>query len=176
MLQVVALPQWAPGDGFRLQTWRVKHQPHGFHIPAFLGLVHHPHELSDEDFIAHVREVAARMRPFPLTLSYALPVMWDGQQAHVFLMPEQGASDLWRLHRALFSGTLAPWMPDAGFFLPHLLLASYSMPQMALTVADQWNSREAPLHAQVLTLAVLRKEASRLEWLAEAALGPQGAA
>jgi hypothetical protein len=175
MLQVVALPRWAPGDGLRLQTWRVKHQPHGFHIPAFISLVRHPHELSEGDFMVHVRAVAARMRPFPLALTYALPVMWDGQQARVFLMPEQGAGELWRLHRTLFSGVLAPWMPDAGFFLPHLLLASYSMPQMALTVADQWNHHEAPLHAEIDTVAVMRLGAERPQWLAQFELG-EGAA
>ena len=69
------MPRWAPGDGLRLQTWRVRHQPQGFHIPAFIGLVQHPHELTDRDFIDHVRAVAARMRPFALALGYALGLL-----------------------------------------------------------------------------------------------------
>jgi hypothetical protein len=49
------------------------------------------------------------------------------------------------------------------------------MPQMALTVADQWNHHEAPLHAEIDTVAVMRLGAERPQWLAQFELG-EGAA
>lgn len=167
MLIVLALPEWGEGDAQRLQAWRLKHQPTALLLPAHVSLVEHEHAMADQDLIDHVRRVAASLAPFPLELTYALPLMWDGQRARVLLMPEAGGSALWRLYRALYSGQLAAWIPTTSLYLPHVALGTFSMPQMALAVADQWNAQEPPLRGEVNELQVARVTAAGLRWVTE---------
>jgi len=99
--------------------------------------------------------------------------MWDGRSARVLLMPEQGASAFWRLYRNLYSGQLAAWLPNTSAFLPHVLLSAYSMPEMALSVADQWNAGEAPLRGELTELSLVRLGTRGLQWVTEIPLGQE---
>ncbi|WP_167784910.1 2'-5' RNA ligase family protein [Ramlibacter rhizophilus] len=170
MLNVVALPRWRAGDAERLQAWRVKHQPGALRLPAHVPLVQSEHALADADLIEHVRAVAARVRPFTFEFSYALPLMWDGQSARVLLMPEAGAAALWSLYRNLYSGRLAAWLPTTSTFVPHITLGSFSMPEQALALSDQWNASEAPLRGEVTELSVMRLSGPRVQWVTEVPL------
>jgi hypothetical protein len=75
---------------------------------------------------------------------------------HVFLVPDQGFSQIVRLHDALYTDLLAPALRLDLPFIPHITIGAYPDPTISKALADQINQRDVVIEGQITTLDIIQ--------------------
>jgi 2'-5' RNA ligase len=93
-------------------------------------------------FGAHLRRHAQGHSPIAFTLRCAI-VVKDllGEHTQTFLVPDQGFSEIVKLHDALYAGDLARELRLDIPFIPHITVASALDPTVCKRVADAINQQ-----------------------------------
>lgn len=156
MLFTVVFPRWDEDGAARVQAWRSRHDPQAALLEPHFTLVFGA-PVAQGAYLDHVAAVAAGTAPFRFVLTHAMPHPVPGRGTYVFLLPEQGAGALARLHRRLYGGPLASSLALDKPFVPHVTLGVCAEAPMALALADRWNAREPALHGEVRELTVGRR-------------------
>lgn len=73
---------------------------------------------------------------------------------HVFLVPDQGYSDILKLHDRLYTGLLAPELRLDLPFIPHLTIASSVDAHICKELAQGINSRDISIHGVIGNLDI----------------------
>lgn len=123
-LAVVAYPSLSPDDHAWLEAVRARHDPQASRVEAHFTLVF-PAVLAVESLVGAVRDAVAGLGPIPVVLRRFIasrdPVAGGG---HVFLLPEEGRTELLALHDRLYAGVLRPHLRADVPFEPHVTVAA----------------------------------------------------
>lgn len=173
-LFTLAYPQLAGPDAARIEALRRDHDPHASLVAAHFTLVFGATRVGEADYLAHVAAVARAGRPLRFACRYAMLGADDaggGGRAYAWLVPDEGASALARLHDALYRGPLARSLRLDIPFVPHVTLAASPDRAAMKGLCDALNDKGLDIAGTVDALAVAALEDGRLAEVATFALG-----
>jgi hypothetical protein len=171
-LLVLAYPRIAAEDLAWLQTIRARHDTRYFNLVApHFTLVFPVTGLEWSAFIAHVRQQAASVRPISFVARCAIVVEDDSKNfSHVFLVPDEGFSDVVKLHDSLYTSVLAPELRLDITFIPHIGVGNYTDARACRELADELNAQDFRLAGLIDTLDVVWYEQQEVRTIAQIAL------
>jgi 2'-5' RNA ligase len=119
------------------------------HDPAYKDVVR-PHfslifpvrDIPEPSLLTHVQAVAAKHKSIYFTCRYAMT--HDDRASdnwYVFLVPDEGFSEIDRLHDDLYTGLLAPSLLLDRPYLPHIGIATSKDKLACKRLADELNGR-----------------------------------
>ena len=79
----------------------------------------------------------------------------NGFQGHIFLVPDEGFSQVVRLHTELYSGNLRPWLRLDIPFVPHITIGSGLELEKAKALVDELNSQRFDVEFLVDRLTIV---------------------
>ncbi|WP_263788151.1 2'-5' RNA ligase family protein [Salinibacter grassmerensis] len=156
-LSVVSYPALSEEDYERIQAVREEHDPlyYGV-IDPHITLVFPTDGVRRTTLIEHVREEASSTAPFEVVFRCAILGDPDFEgHAHAFLVPDEGFSDLVRLHDRLYTGPLADFLRLDLPFLPHVGIANTPDPEDCKTIVDNLNAKNFEIRGRVESFDVV---------------------
>jgi len=118
-----ALVHYPNIDTRRIDDFRRQYDPHVDLIAPHLTLVFLvPETAGESNLVHHIETVLRDWHAFPIRLK-GLQKSWDHW---LFLILEQGAADVIRLHRELYTGCLAAYRRPDIEFIPHVGLGLFA--------------------------------------------------
>lgn len=140
-LYTVAYPVLPPEEARLIEHVRTAHDRLHDVIRAHFTLVFGCDAVPLDAYLAHVEAVTAATREIVFRCGRAtLGAVSDGL-APVFLVPDEGYSDLARLHDALYTGPLAPHLCRERPYVPHLTVGTLASQLGAQALCDSLNDR-----------------------------------
>ena len=128
-------------------------------------------KIETSELIAHVSGIAAQIDPFEAVLRCATlgaPSFMD--HAHAFLIPDEGFSDVVRLHDALYTGPLRSELRLDLPFVPHIGVASTPQIDECKAIVDRLNQERFEIRARVEKLDVIGYDGKKSWAIEECAL------
>ena len=129
--------------------------------------------ISTQEITAHTKARAATTRAFDFVCRCAMPVKdLTSPLTHLFLTPDEGFSDVVRLHDALYTGPLTEQLRLDIPFIPHITLGYAEDHVYCKTAADTANAERFEVRGSINELTIMSREGSRdWETIAEFPLG-----
>ncbi len=171
-LLVLAYPRVAPADFAWLQAIRAQHDKRYFALVApHVTLVFPVTSVARTDFIAHVRQQAAGGKAISFVARCAIVVEDDGKKfSHVFLVPDEGFSEIVKLHDRLYTELFAPELRLDITFIPHIGVGNADDAQACKHLADELNAQAFRLSGVIDTLDVVWYEQNEVQTIAQISL------
>jgi hypothetical protein len=127
--------------------------------------------VDDDRFIEHVQRRAAGFSSFDFVLRCAVLANDAFKECtHVFLVPDEGHSDIVKLHDVLYTGPLAAELRLDIPFVPHVGIGNSADPQACKRLADELNRQDFEIAGTVDRLDVVRYETDTVETLVRVVL------
>ncbi len=174
-LAVVAYPEFEPRDAAWIEAWRAAHDPQAGLIRAHFTLVF-PLDGEPAELAREVEQRVGAHSAFEIRLTTAamhadalLP------RGMVFLLPDQGAAEVHRLHDDLYRGALRPLLRDDPPYAPHVTVAAHPDHTACAALAAELNARGLDVAAALTALDIIAIEAERVVTIARVALKPRRA-
>ena len=167
-LVVVNYPTLSDEDLAWIQAIRKAHDPLYFDvIGPHLALVFPTEAVSEETLIAHVRRQVASVAPFEVVFRCAILGDPDFEDhAHAFLVPDEGFSDIVKLHDRLYVGPLRSELRLDLPFVPHVGIANTPEPEACKAIIDAINAEDFEIRGRVEALDVIGYDGARV-WTIE---------
>lgn len=153
-LAVVNYPTLSDEDVGWIQSVRQEHDPLYYDvIDPHISLVFPIDGVDETTFIEHVGREARSASPFDVVFRCAILGDPDFQDhAHAFLVPDEGFSDVVRLHDHLYTGPLADFLRLDQPFLPHVGIANTPQPEECKAIIDALNAENFEIRGRVETI------------------------
>lgn len=167
-LAVVNYPTLSEDDVAWIQAIRRKHDPLYFDvIDPHVPLVFPTDAVSERTIIDHVRRCVGASAAFEVVFRCVILGDPDFQEhAHAFLVPDEGFSDVVRLHDRLYTGPLAGALRLDLPFIPHVGIANTPEPEACKAIVDELNATPFELRGRAETLDVIGYDGERI-WAIE---------
>jgi hypothetical protein len=124
-------------------------------VSAHFTLVFPTQALSADALVAHVRTCASEAEPIGFVLRSALVVADHFTDAwHVFLVPDEGNSQLIKLHDHLYRGQMASELRLDIPYIPHLGIGSNEAAAVCKALADELNDMNLTIEGQISELTI----------------------
>jgi hypothetical protein len=152
-LVVVNYPTISERDYAWIQAVRAEHDIYHEIVSPHFTLVF-PCSITDEvGFVGHIKRCTGGAKRIGFALRCAL-VVKDclSDYTHVFLIPDDGFSDIVRLHDRLYTGILASELRLDIPFLPHISIGSAITPEACKVLADNLNGGNLSIEGTIDTL------------------------
>ncbi len=78
----------------------------------------------------------------------------SNENYYVFLVPDEGYSEISKLHDRLYRGVLAPYLRLDIPYVPHIGIATISDARRIKTLCDELNSTGVAIHGQIEAMSV----------------------
>lgn len=118
----LAYPKLSEGDYAWIQAYRKRNDPKYFNVvsPHFT-LVFDISDISQDDFVQEIEARIKDSKSFKVELRVATINRDDsGEYFHEFLVPDEGYSNIVKLHDRLYSGCLSKYLRLDLDFIPHI--------------------------------------------------------
>ena len=141
-------------------------------IEPHFALVFPTNKVGKSTLIAHITEISARFSPFEAVMRCATLGDPDFMNhAHAFLIPDEGFSDVVRLHDALYTGPLRSELRLELPFVPHIGIASTPHVEECKDIVDCLNAESFEMRAVVDTISIIGYDGKTTWIIKECALG-----
>jgi 2'-5' RNA ligase len=170
-LAIIAEPRFAPADRAWIEAIRARHDPQAALVAPHITLVFPAPVRRLAMPLRHLRSAARDEPPFAIRLNAALAVS-DASGNYVFLVPDQGARRLIRLHERLYAGPLRRHRRRDIRFIPHLTVARCATRAAAEALAERLNARAFAIRSRIIALQAIELAAGRVRPVAALALRP----
>jgi 2'-5' RNA ligase len=159
-----------------IQGIRKRHDELYFEVVApHFTLVFPTFNQEEAAFSEHVRQIAHKTQPFDFVLRCA--VLGDdafSDYTHVLLVPDEGYSQIVRLHDRLYTGILSEELRLDIPFVPHIGIANSKDPKTCKHLVDEINARAFEISGRVEHLDVIEYADNRVRTLEHIPLGSGG--
>ena len=171
-LLVLAYPRIAQADYDWLQAIRAQRDERYFSLVApHFTLVFPAAGIEREAFSAHIRRQTTGVKSIPFVMRCAIVVADDSRQfSHVFLVPDEGFSEIVRLHDRLYTGALAEELRLDIAFIPHVGVGNNADARACKCVADELNAQDFRIAGTIDTLDVVCYEHAEVRTIEQIAL------
>ena len=142
MLYTVAYPNLSAADAEFISAFRQAHDlPYRDVVAAHFTLLFGCTELDRPTYLRHVENVAKDVPRFGFTIRYAMLGADDlDETAYVFLVPDEGYSDVSLLHDELYRGPMAKFLRPEFPYIPHIGIATLQDRSEAKSLCDMLNA------------------------------------
>lgn len=164
-LLVLSYPAISQRDFNWIQKIRAEHDrlhyrtiaPHFTFIFAVEGMI-------SMELIHHVKEQVRGFNKIAFVLSCAVVVKDNfSEYTYVFLVPEEGYSEMVKLHDELYGGKLSPELKLDIPFIPHISIGNSIDPQDCKKLVDRLNQQSFAIKGWIETLDVVKYETNRVK-------------
>jgi 2'-5' RNA ligase len=156
-LAVVSYPSFSKNDLDWIQSVRRKHDKLYYDIiNPHITIVFPTENVSKQNFIEHIREQTLSISPFEIVFRCAIIGDPNFQNhAHIFLIPDEGFSDIVLLHDRLYTGLLIDELRLDILFIPHMGIANKPTPEDCKPLIEKLNAEKFDIRGLVDTLDVI---------------------
>lgn len=111
----------------------------------------------------HVRAVAQSQRVIRFSCRYAMVGNdHSNENYYVFLVPDEGYSEISRLHDRIYRGVLAPYLRLDIPYVPHIGIAATMDARRIKALCDGLNSIGVAMHGQIDTMSVCSYDGTKI--------------
>jgi len=156
-LLALCYPKLAVSDQQFIDAFRQRHD-HAYRdvVRPHFTMVFQVDDLSAATFSAHVERIAGPSRSFPFMCRYAMVHNDDtSDDYYVFLVPDEGFSELALLHDSLYTNLLVTKLRLDIPYVPHIGIATLKDPQRCKELADELNGRRLRIGGRVDEISVV---------------------
>ena len=169
---VVSYPAIGKGDLDWIQSIRREHDHLFFSVVApHFTFVFPTDGVAQAELIEHVTAQASLFHSFEVVFRCA--IIGDPHfmgHAHAFLIPDEGFSEIVRLHDTLYTGPLAGELRLDLPFIPHLGIASPPSLEECKSIVDRLNKERFEVRGQINALYVINYDGTRVSTIETCAL------
>ncbi len=167
-LYTLAYPTLPEADLGFLQRFRREHDvPYRDVVAPHFTLVFGCSEVAEAEYSKHVAAVAEAASSVRFSCRYAmLGADHQDDTAYVFLVPDEGYSQLSLLHDRLYTGALAAYLRLDVPFIPHITIGTLAERREAKRLCVALNERGIGIHGSVEALTVGALENGKVKNLA----------
>jgi 2'-5' RNA ligase len=168
---VVAYPILDEDDLRWISSFRRRHDPQASRIGVHFTLVF-PVEASPSDVSSEIADVAKSTGPIRFAIRRS-EIMRDafGNGSHVFLVPDEGATEIATLHDCLYAGVLRPHLRSDIAFVPHMTIGAAPDSSGAERAADELDVPARVVRGRIEQLALVDVSLPIVQTLATYPLG-----
>ncbi|MGZ5483244.1 MAG: 2'-5' RNA ligase family protein [Pyrinomonadaceae bacterium] len=171
-LLVLAYPRISSADFDLIQEIRAQHDQRYFKIvePHFT-LVFPICEIGLAALSAEVRRRVTGAASITFVCRCAMVVEDDSKSfSHVFLVPDEGFSEIVKLHDQIYAGAIEPELRLDIPYIPHIGVGNDEDARTCRRLANKLNQQQFQLKGVIDTLDIVKYEAGTLETLERIAL------
>jgi len=95
---------------------------------------------------------------------------FSGRKWHLFLIPDQGYSDIVKLHDKLYTGILTDELRPDIPFIPHITIGTFDKQRKCKVVADELSDTDFSIEGQLKTIDIISFENNRIETIKRVSL------
>ncbi len=140
-----------------IQSIREQHDSNFPVVTPHFTLVFPTFDREPQPFSQHVRTQVLGQAPISIVLRCALVVKDSlGDVTHTFLVPDQGFSDLVKLHDQLYRGFLVDQLRLDIPFIPHINVATSLDPMVCKGVADEINGQNVCISGSIRIIDIVQ--------------------
>lgn len=161
---IVAYPKIASTDYSWVQNVRREHDRQYHIVEPHFTIVFPTIDIEEASFIAHAQRQSSNFPAFNF-ISRCAVIEKDAfnDLTHVFLVPDEGYSNIVKLHDRLYRGILLPQLRLDISFIPHIGIGNYIDPSQSKNLADELNIQNFELVGRIDTLDIIKIENSQVE-------------
>jgi len=161
---VLAYPEISSSDYQFIQDYRKINDPKYFNlVEPHITLVFSTSNLSEEEFVAEVEEQVSGISKFNFVIKCATINQDDsGSFYHEFLVPDEGYSNIVKLHDKLYSGKFYDNLRFDIDFIPHIGIGNSEDVHVSKKRVDQLNSQALSIEGAVRVLDVVKYEDNKI--------------
>ncbi len=156
-LAVVTYPVLSAEDFTWLQDIRRQHDEYRYHmIDPHFTLVFLSSGLEEATFTAHVRSIVQNVGRFEFAIRCA--VLGEDRfsdSTPIFLIPDEGTSNIVKLHDQLYTGPLAGQLRLDTPYIPHIGVANFTDSRLAKRVVDKLNTGSFEVRGMVEAVEII---------------------
>lgn len=158
-LYVVAYPELEAADYQQIDDSRRQYDRLYGMIDAHITFVFLVDDFTPEDFIAEVKQQAAGAKAFDIALR-GCTINKDSFSGHyfAFVVPDEGNSNIIKLHDKLYSGKLAHHHRMDIDYIPHILIATSLDKTVIKNIVDEWNAKNFEFKCRINALDIISFE------------------
>lgn len=171
-LLVLGYPEMSAADCSRIQVFRQVHDDLYYHVvEPHVTLVFPTFDWEAEPFVAETAKQLLGFRPFDFCLRCAvLNKDAFSDYYHTLLVPDEGYSQVVKLHDRLYADKLFSNRALHVDFIPHIGVGNSKNPQQCLQMIDSWNKDEFAIWGRMIALDVVRYEEDTVQTIQRLAL------
>ena len=137
---VLAFPKLKTADFEWIQAIRKQHDKQFAIVKPHFTLVFGTTAVSSAQLIAHIQQQLATVSTFHFACRCATVVKDSfGPDTHTFLLPDEGNSQLVKLHDQLYTAVLRDELRLDVPYIPHITIGSFADPAVSKQLADRLN-------------------------------------
>jgi hypothetical protein len=156
----LAYPDLTESDFALVQDHRRVHDSLFFDVvdPHF-SFIFAVHDFSEENFIEEIVNKANGQKKINFVIRCAT-ISKDGfeDSYHVFLVPDEGQSDIIKLHDVLYSGSLKSNRRLDLDYIPHMAIGNSTDPYVSKRLAEEWNLKDITIKGSISRLSIIKYE------------------
>lgn len=158
-LHVVAYPEIAPVDYELIQSFRRDHNTLYKVIEPHFTIVFSVPDMNAEDFIGEIKKYAETVPVIRFCIRCAV-INKDSfsNNYDAFLVPDEGYSNIVKLHDRLYSGMLSRYHRLDVSYIPHLSVANSPDATIIKTLVDELNEKQFVVNGVISELDVINYE------------------
>lgn len=158
-LHVIAYPQLAASDYEMIQSCRRNHNSLFEVIAPHFTIVFSVPDMPAADFIAEIKKQADHIPAIQFCIRCAV-INKDSfsNNYDAFLVPDEGFSQIVKLHDKLYSNKLSRYHLLDISYLPHISIANSPEVLAIKKIADQWNEKEFAINGAISSLDIINYE------------------
>ncbi len=160
-LLVLAYPELSNNDYERIQEFRSANDKLNYHLvtPHWTVVFPLPEDWNKEGLITETVKQIEGIEPFEFSIRCAT-LNKDAFKDiyHAFLVPDEGYSDIVKLHDKLYEDALFPYRALHVDYIPHIGIGNSADPLKCLGMVEHWNKEEFVIEGRVTMLDVAKFE------------------
>ena len=170
-LAIVAYPDLDEEDRKWIEGVRRIHDPQAERLEVHFTLVF-PYDAAASDLEPEVHEVARRTQPIRFAIRHVKAVPDKlGPATHVFLVPEDGAREIEKLHDQLYAGQLRVHLRSDIPFIPHMTIGTCQDLETAARLASELRGRPRVVRGTISNLQLIDVERVPVRTISTCVLG-----
>jgi 2'-5' RNA ligase len=158
-LLAVAYPELSKNDFTLIENYRREHDSLYDIIRTHFTLVFPVKDFSEKVFTEEIKNQLKEVQPFPFTLRSAT-INKDAftENYYAFIVPDEGHSNIIKLHDKLYSGRLSSYHRLDIDFIPHITIGNSTDIKACKKMVDDWNSNDFEITGKISAIDIVNYE------------------
>jgi 2'-5' RNA ligase len=154
---VLAYPELSSKDFQLIQEFRKDHDALYYSVVApHFTIVFPIVGVEEKDFISEIKKQSTGIQPIDFTIRCAtINKNAFNDHYHIFLVPDEGYSQMVRLHDRLYNHLLLPHLHLDLDFIPHIGIASSKDKYECKRLSDEWNDKSFSIQGTITELTIV---------------------
>jgi len=163
-LIAISYPELEPDDMDWIQRFRSEHDSNYNLLGPHFTLVFPTDTVERDKFIDHVRPIVQQQPVISFVNRCATVVPYrDKGGWHIFLVPDEGFSEIVKLHDRLYTGSLAGSLRMDLNFIPHMTVGFNDSVDKSKALADELNAMNFQIAGHLTSVDIADYDGCRVE-------------